>query len=100
MPVKDAPESREFPRLLLNRMVIVKKPSGEVQKLIGMNYSDGGMALNSQMPMSSGEFVHLQFWLTEPDTKEVNIAAEVLHFSKQGNVYTNSLKFIAELSAN
>ena len=100
MSLNGAAERRKFPRLLLNRLVIVKEPSGQVQKLIGVNYSTGGMALNSHTPLLSGEYVDLQFWLTEPENKEVNIAAEVLHFSRQGHVYTNSLKFVAELSVN
>lgn len=97
MIFNDAPERRKNPRSFLNRMVIVKESSGQVKKLIGMNYSAGGMALKSEEPLPSGEYVDLLFWLTEPENKEINIAAEVLHFSKQGNVYTNSLKFVAEL---
>ena len=98
MSVKHTQERRKFPRLSLNRLVIVKENSGQIQKLVGMNYSAGGMALNSDNPLPSGEFVDLLFWLTEPENKEINLTAEVLHNSKQGNIYINSLKFVGELT--
>ena len=78
-------------------MVILKECTGEIQKLVGLNYSSGGIAINSSKPLSAGDQVELLFWLTEPEYKEVNMRAEVLHFTKNGNEYTNSLKFINEL---
>lgn len=65
-----------------------------------MNYSIRGMALNSKSPLAFGEFVDLHFWLNEPETKEVNITAEVMHNSREGNIYLTSLKFVGELALN
>ena len=70
MKLKHSLERRQSQRFMLNRLVIVKEATGQIQKLIGVNYSAGGMALNSTKPLSFGEFVDLQFWLTEPDNKE------------------------------
>lgn len=100
MSMQQVNERREFPRLALNRLVIVRDDTGSTKKLIGVNYSVGGMALNSSIPLSFGEFVELQFWLTEPETKEVNMTAEVMHNTKEGDIYLTSLKFVGALTLN
>ena len=100
MKLKHYFERRQSQRLVLNRLVIVKEITGKIQKLVGVNYSAGGMALNSTKPLSFGEFVDLQFWLTEPENKEINMTAEVLDYSKQGAIYINSMKFVGQLAVN
>ncbi|MCW8899832.1 MAG: PilZ domain-containing protein [Gammaproteobacteria bacterium] len=100
MSMQHINERREHSRLALNRLVLVTEDSGNLKKLVGVNYSVGGMALNSRQPLSSGEFVELQFWLTEPKNKEVNMTAEVIHNSKQGDIYITSVKFVGELQLN
>ena len=93
-------DRRQSSRIELNRLVIVKENSGEIQKLVGLNYSTGGIALNSAQPMPAGDVVDVLFWLTEPENLEINIHARVLNCRKQNSSYVNTLQFMDELSIN
>ena len=100
MPFRLETERRHSQRLILNRVVVVKQSTGQTKNLIGINYSAFGMALNSTEPLPGGEVIDLQFWLTEPENKEINLLAKVLQNYKQGDQYINRVKFIDELSFN
>lgn len=58
------------------------------------------MAFISVTPLNTGEFLELNFWLLEPEKKEINITAEVLNNYKNGEGYTSSVKFIGQLELN
>ena len=100
MLVQGQKERREYPRTPFNRLVLVKDNTGITDQFVGINFSTHGMALNSETPLFSGDFVELKFWLTEPVRKEVNITAEVVKNYKQGEKYTTSVKFMGEVSLN
>ena len=93
-------DRRKHSRLALNRLVIVKDEAGSTKKLIGVNYSTHGIALTCSIPLDFGEYVDLQFWLTEPETKEINMTAKVIQNSKEGDIYLTSLKFVGEILLN
>lgn len=93
-------ERREHPGMTFNRIVLVKDDSGNTEQFVGLNYSVCGMALNSNVPLSSGGFVELHFWLTEPENKEIYMTTEAMQSFKQGDMYTTSVKFIGELTLN
>ena len=69
---KTLSERRQSNRVELNRIVIVKNAS-EIKKLVGINYSTGGIAVNSSKPLSVGEEFDLLFWLTEPESQEIKV---------------------------
>lgn len=100
MLMQEQQERREYPRLMLNRLVLVKEESGNTVQLVGVNYSARGMALNGTYHLSFGDFVELQFWLTEPENKEVKITAEVVQNAKRGDICISNLKFVGELQLN
>lgn len=100
MALQQPQERRKYPRMALNRLVRIKEESGITKQLIGINYSAGGMALNSEVPFHSGEFIELKFRLNEYEKKEVKITAEILKNCRQGNFYITNVKFVGELVLN
>lgn len=100
MLLQEQKEKREHPRMAFNRLVLVQDESGLRTPLVGVNYSTGGMAINSHKPLNFGDFVELNFWLIEPKKREINITAEVLDNYREGDLFTTSVKFVGELKLN
>ena len=98
MEMRVLKEKRKYQRLALNRLVRVKEESGNTMQVIGINYSSGGMALNSKVPMPLGEFIELQFRLDEYENQKLQLVAEVVQNFKQKNVYITGVRFVGELS--
>ena len=98
--MQQSKERREYPRMPFNRLVFVQSESGMKKPFVCENYSAGGMAFTSVTPLNSGELLELNFWLMEPEKKEINITAEVLNNYKNGEEYTSSVKFIGQLELN
>lgn len=93
-------EKRVHPRTSFNRVVHIEEDSGKITRMLGVNYSLSGMAINSNSPLVSGEFIELNFRLNEKNNHDINITAEVIQSLKQGNFYLTGLKFVGELSLN
>lgn len=93
-------EKREFPRMALNRLVQIQEESGNTKRLVGLNYSLGGMALHSQNPLPLGEFIDLSFRLNEHEMKILDMTGEVMQNFKEGNAYIAGIKFVGYLPLN
>jgi len=92
-------EKRRYPRKNLNRLVKVASHSGESKQVVGVNYSQGGMALNCQVPLPEGEFVYLEFRTNEAEQQGFSIAAEVMQNIKHGSMYLTGVKFVGTLES-
>lgn len=87
-------EKRRDMRLSFNQLVRVESYEGDVLQLIGTNYSDSGMALNSPRPLPLGDFVDLSFKINGQSEEEFKITAEVVQSRRHSNMYISGLKFL------
>ena len=99
MDVQAVKEKRQYQRMALNRLVRIREESGQTLKLVGINYSLGGMALHSKVPFPFGEFIELQFRINEKE-EELNMTAEVMQNFRRGDIYITGVKFVGELPLN
>ena len=88
-------EQRISPRAILNRLVRVTPHNGQTLQLVGINYSQTGLAFNSHIPISFGEFIELDFKLNGKE--EFNVTAEVVQKLKDGSMYVTGVRFLGEL---
>ena len=97
MPIQQADEKRVHQRVVFNRLVRINFYAGNTIKVIGVNYSSSGMALNSKMPLPVGEYFELDFRLSEQNKQDFSITAEVVQNIKRGEMYITGVKFLGEL---
>ncbi len=90
-------DKREYPRIISNRLVLIKEESGETKRVVAVNYSMAGMALHSPSSLPLGEFIDLRFKLDEPESRVFNMTAEVMQNIKEGNAYITGVKFVGKL---
>ena len=92
-------EKREHPRMEFNHLVRLESESRNTIQLVGINYSQTGLALQSKEPLFVGEMVELFFRLNDQDQIEQQLLGEVVHNFREGDVFTSGLRFIGQLEA-
>ena len=90
-------EKREYPRMDFNRLVRLESDAHNTMQLIGINYSQTGLALQSKEPLFVGELVELFFRLDDEETTDHQLHGEVVHNFREGDVFTSGIRFIGHL---
>lgn len=87
-------KKRSFSRKKLYSEVVVTDTRGQVNKLLGINYSNSGIGIISFSPINIGEVFELEFTTSdETGLTPHKITAEVVHHYSVGEICVSGLQF-------
>ena len=86
-------QRRDKQRLPFKRQVQLQSPSAGSLTVDGVNYSPGGIAVQSFRQLPVGEQVKLNFPVGRNQTTEMEVSGEVVHNTLQGSGFMIGIRF-------